>query len=147
MADGGTCMMFSKGPVIVAGLMAIPEAMRAEEVPPCWSGYVSTDDVDARRVERRDPVPAQGSRMSDALPVLSDSDGAMFLALQVENHGRAESRGADRALHAAAKSCMAPLRSPTGPESCRCRLSRRPFRDGKREQVSDAASWARPCPT
>jgi hypothetical protein len=39
----------------------------------------------------------------------------MFLALQVENHGRAESRGADRALHAAAKSCMAPLRSPTGP--------------------------------
>jgi hypothetical protein len=90
MADGGTCMMSSKGPVIVAGLMAIPEAMRAEEVPPFWSGDVSTDDVDARRVERRDPVPAQGSRMSDALPVLSDSDGAMFRALQVENHGRAE---------------------------------------------------------
>jgi predicted enzyme related to lactoylglutathione lyase len=66
IADGATCTMFSKGPVIVAGLMAIPEAMRAEEVPPCWSGYVSTDDVDARR----DPVPAQGSRMSDALPVL-----------------------------------------------------------------------------
>ena len=147
MADGGTCMMFSKGPVIVARLMAIPEAMRAKEVPPCWSGYVSTDDVDARCVERRDPAPAQGSRMSDALPVLSDSDGAMFLALQVENHGRAEARGAERPSHAAAKSCMAPLRSPTGPESCRCRLSRRLFRDGKREQVSDAASWARPCPT
>jgi len=52
--------------------------------------------------------------MSDALPVLSDSDGAMFPALQVENDGRAEYSGADRALHAAAKSCMAPLRSPTG---------------------------------
>jgi hypothetical protein len=63
-------MMFSKGPVIVARLMAIPEAMRAEEVPPCRSGYVSTDDVGARRVERRDPVPAQGSPMSDASPVL-----------------------------------------------------------------------------
>ena len=82
MADGATCTMFSKGPVIVARLMAIPEAMRAEEVPPCWSGDVSTDDVDARRVERRDPVPAQGSRMSDALPVLSDSDGAMFLVFK-----------------------------------------------------------------
>ncbi len=51
MADGGTCTMFSKGPVMVAELMAILEAMRAEGVPPCWSGYVSTDDVDARRVE------------------------------------------------------------------------------------------------
>jgi hypothetical protein len=29
--------------------------------------------------------------------------------------------------HAAAKSCMAPLRSPTAPESCRCRLSRPPI--------------------
>ena len=106
-------MLAPRGKVIWYDMMTtdtwrpIPEAMRAEEVSPCWSGYVSTDDVGARRVERRDPVPAQGSRTSDALPVLSDSDGAMFLALQVENHGRAESRGADRALHAAGKSCMA----------------------------------------
>ena len=53
MADGGTCMMFSKGPVIVARLMAIPEAMRAEEVSPCWSGYVST----ARRAARSGARP------------------------------------------------------------------------------------------
>jgi hypothetical protein len=76
-------MLAPRGKVIWYDMMTtdtwrpIPEAMRAEEVSPCWSGYVSTDDVGARRVERRDPVPAQGSRMSDALPVLSDSDGAM----------------------------------------------------------------------
>ena len=114
MADGATCTMFSKGPVILAGLMAIPEAMRAKEVPPCWSGYVSTDDVDARCVERRDPAPAQGSRMSDALLVLSDSDGAMFLALQVENHGRAEARGAERAFARGGQILHGPVEVPDG---------------------------------
>jgi len=69
----------------LAGLMAIPEAMRAKEVPPCWSGYVSTDDVDARCVERRDPVPAP--RIPDV--------GSFASPLR-----------------------LAPLRSPTGPESC-----------------------------
>src|SRR5215472_12363045 len=53
MADGGTYTVFSKGPVMVAGLMGIPEPMRQQGVPPCWSGYVAADDVDAdaRRVE------------------------------------------------------------------------------------------------
>ena len=82
MADGGTCTMFSKGPVMVAELMAILEAMRAEGVPPCWSGYVSTDDVDARRVEAAGAAircPPTASRMSDASPVLSVPGGAVFL--------------------------------------------------------------------
>jgi hypothetical protein len=49
-------------------------------VSPCWSGYVSTDDVDARHVEaagggaiRRPPTD------SDASPVLSDPGGAVVL--------------------------------------------------------------------
>ena len=84
MADGGTYTTFSKGPTMVAGLMAISEPMRAEGVPPCWSGYVSTDDVDAdaRRVEaaggaiKRPPtdIPNVGR-----FAVVSDPGGAVFL--------------------------------------------------------------------
>jgi predicted enzyme related to lactoylglutathione lyase len=84
MADGGTYTIFSKGPAMVAGLMAIPEPMRADGVPPCWSGYVSTDDVDAdaRRVEaagggvKRPPsdIPNVGR-----FAVVSDPGGAVFL--------------------------------------------------------------------
>src|SRR5215471_21415181 len=47
IVDGGTYTVFSKGAVMVAGLMAIPDPVRAEGVPPCWSGYISVDDVDA----------------------------------------------------------------------------------------------------
>src|SRR5262249_47235996 len=53
MPDNGTYTVFSKGPVMVAGLMAIPEPLCAAGAKPCWSGYVATDDVDtdAARVE------------------------------------------------------------------------------------------------
>jgi uncharacterized protein len=84
MADGDTYTIFNKGPTMVAGLMAIPESMRAEGVPPCWSGYVSTNDVDAdaRRVEaaggaiKRPPIdiPNVGR-----FAVVCDPGGAVFL--------------------------------------------------------------------
>jgi predicted enzyme related to lactoylglutathione lyase len=32
---------------MVAGLTAIPDALRAEGLRPCWSGYIAVDDVDA----------------------------------------------------------------------------------------------------
>jgi hypothetical protein len=32
---------------MIAGLMAIPEALRADDARPVWSGYAATDDVDA----------------------------------------------------------------------------------------------------
>ena len=41
-----TYTVFRKGPVMVAGLMRIAEAMRATGIRPCWSGYVAVDDVD-----------------------------------------------------------------------------------------------------
>src|SRR5258706_12439168 len=47
MPDNRTYTVFSKGPAMVAGLMAIPEPLRTEGAKPCWSGYVATDDVDA----------------------------------------------------------------------------------------------------
>jgi hypothetical protein len=63
MADGGTCMMFSKGPVIVARLMPIPEAMRAEEVPPCWSRL---------RLNGRRRRPTRRAARSGARPRIPD---------------------------------------------------------------------------
>jgi predicted enzyme related to lactoylglutathione lyase len=84
MAGGGAYTVFSQGPVMVAGLMAIPEPMRQQGVPPCWSGYVAADDVDADagRVEaaggaiRRSPadIPNVGR-----FAVVSDPGGAVFL--------------------------------------------------------------------
>ena len=84
MSDGGTYTVFSKGPVMVAGLMAIPEPMRQQGVPPCWSGYVAADDVDADagRVAaaggtiRRPPedIPNVGR-----FAVAADPGGAVFL--------------------------------------------------------------------
>jgi predicted enzyme related to lactoylglutathione lyase len=47
MPDNRTYTVFSKGPAMIAGLMAISGASCVEGVKPCWSGYVATDDVDA----------------------------------------------------------------------------------------------------
>jgi predicted enzyme related to lactoylglutathione lyase len=79
-----TYTVFRKGPVMVAGLMEIPEAMRATGARPCWSGYVAVDDVDsdAARVKavggaiQRGPedIPGVGR-----FAVVSDPGGAMFL--------------------------------------------------------------------
>jgi uncharacterized protein len=64
--------------------MAIPEPMCAEGVPPCWSGYIGVDDVDAdaKRVKaagggiKRPPtdIPNVGR-----FAVVSDPGGAVFL--------------------------------------------------------------------
>jgi predicted enzyme related to lactoylglutathione lyase len=84
MADGSTYTVLSNGPRMVAGLMAIPDAMRAAGVGPCWSGYVAVDDVDgdAARVWkaggaiRRGPedIPDVGR-----FAVAADPGGAVFL--------------------------------------------------------------------
>src|SRR3984893_10377923 len=76
--------IFSKGPAMVAGLMAIPETMRAEGVPPCWSGYVGVEDVDA---DAKRVIAAGGAiqRPPTDIPsvgrfaVVSDPGGAVFL--------------------------------------------------------------------
>jgi uncharacterized protein len=84
MSGDGTYTVFSKGPIMVAGLMAIPEPMCQQGVPPCWSGYVAADDVDTDvgRVEaaggaiRRGPadIPNVGR-----FAVVTDPGGAVFL--------------------------------------------------------------------
>ena len=84
MPDNRTYTVFSKGPAMVAGLMAIPDELCVEGARPCWSGYVASDDVDtdAKRVVRaggaitREPadIPNVG-RFACA----TDPGGAMFL--------------------------------------------------------------------
>ena len=84
MADGSTYTIFSNGAVMVAGLMAIPEEARAQGVPPCWNGYISTDDVDAgvRRIAaaggtiKRPPTDIPGV---GRFAVAADPGGAVFL--------------------------------------------------------------------
>ena len=76
--------LFSAGPTMVAGLMPIPEDARAMGVPPCWTGYIAVDDVDAYvgRVKaaggaiRRAPedIPGVGR-----FAVAADPHGAAFI--------------------------------------------------------------------
>jgi len=84
MQGGGSYTVFSKGPTMVGGLMAIPEEVRAQGTPPCWSGYIGTDDVDA---EAKRITAAGGSvkRPPTDIPnvgrfaVVADPGGAVFL--------------------------------------------------------------------
>ena len=76
--------LLSAGPVMVGGLMPLPENLRAEGVPPCWTGYVGVDDVDAYAVRvkaaggsvRRGPenIPGVGR-----FAVVADPYGAVFI--------------------------------------------------------------------
>jgi predicted enzyme related to lactoylglutathione lyase len=91
MPDNGSYTVFSKGPAMVAGLMAIPQAMCAEGARPCWSGYIGVDDVDrdAERVKaaggaiRREPedIPHVGR-----FAVAQDPGGAVFLLFKPNPH-------------------------------------------------------------
>lgn len=44
---GGDYTILSAGGVGIGGLMALPAEASAMGVPPCWTGYVGVDDVDA----------------------------------------------------------------------------------------------------
>ena len=84
LEDNRTYTVFSKGPAMVAGLMAIPEALSAEGATPRWSGYVATDDVDADAARVWEAGGAI-KRAPEDIPnvgrfaVASDPDGATFL--------------------------------------------------------------------
>src|SRR6516162_2312190 len=79
--------LLSVGPVMVGGLMPIPEDARAAGVRPCWMGYIGVEDVDAyaARVKaaggsvRRAPedIPGVGR-----FAVVADPHGAGFMLFQ-----------------------------------------------------------------
>lgn len=68
----------------VAGLMPIPEEARAAGIPPCWTGYIAVDDVDAtaERIAREGgkllhgPIEIPGVIR---LAVVMDPQGAGFI--------------------------------------------------------------------
>lgn len=68
----------------VAGLMHIPEDARKAGVPPCWTGYVEVDDVDAtaKRISqeggqvRRGPIEVPGIIR---FAVVADPQGAVVI--------------------------------------------------------------------
>src|SRR5262249_19238253 len=62
--DNRIYTVFSKGPTMVAGLMEIPDALRAEDAKPCWSGYIGPDavDADAARVAAAGGAIKRGAR-------------------------------------------------------------------------------------
>lgn len=84
MGEGRSYTVFSQGPTMVGGLMAIPEEARAEGMPPCWSGYIATDDVDAE-AKRIVAAGGKSERPPEDIPntgrfaVMSDPGGAVFL--------------------------------------------------------------------
>ena len=79
--------LLSVGPVMVGGLMPIPEDARAAGARPCWMGYIGVEDVDAyaARVKaaggsvRRAPedIPGVGR-----FAVVADPHGAGFMLFQ-----------------------------------------------------------------
>jgi predicted enzyme related to lactoylglutathione lyase len=87
MQDNRIYTVFSKGAAMVAGLMEIPEALCAEGVKPCWSGYIATDDIDAD-VARVAAAGGTIRRLPEDIPnvgrfaVAADPGGAVFLLLK-----------------------------------------------------------------
>jgi predicted enzyme related to lactoylglutathione lyase len=76
--------LLSAGPSMVGGLMAIPEEVRAMGVPPCWTGYIHVDDVDAfakRLVAAGGAIrrPAQDIPNVGRFAVVADPHGAVFM--------------------------------------------------------------------
>ncbi|HEV8015927.1 MAG TPA: VOC family protein [Stellaceae bacterium] len=84
MSDGSTYTVFRKGPVMVAGLMAIPDEMLKAGMKPCWSGYIAVDDVDAH-AKRITEAGGTIQRPPTDIPnvgrfaVAADQGGAVFL--------------------------------------------------------------------
>jgi uncharacterized protein len=76
--------ILSAGDAMIGGLMPIPDEARAMGVPPCWTGYIAVDDVDAYATR----VQAAGGKLhrpAEDIPgvgrfaVVADPTGAGFI--------------------------------------------------------------------
>ncbi|MGN6153498.1 MAG: VOC family protein [Lysobacteraceae bacterium] len=90
----GAYTVFRLGGRDVAGAYALPDALRAQGVPPCWAVYFRVDDVDAASAR----VVAAGGRV--IVPpfeagghlraaACADPEGAVFLLAQPRGHAGA----------------------------------------------------------
>jgi predicted enzyme related to lactoylglutathione lyase len=84
MGEGRNYTVFSQGAVMVCGLMALPPEAAQMGVPPCWSGYLAVDDVDAD-AKRVEALGGKIQRPPEDIPnvgrfaVVADPGGAVFL--------------------------------------------------------------------
>jgi uncharacterized protein len=93
LADDRIYTVLSKGPVMVAGLMTIPEELGAQGAPPCWSGYIATEDVDGDAARVWD-TGGEIKRLPEHIPdvgrfaVGADPGGAVFLLFKPDSAER-----------------------------------------------------------
>jgi predicted enzyme related to lactoylglutathione lyase len=80
-------ILFSAGPMMVGGLMPIPEEARAMGARPTWNGYVLVDDVDIY-TERVEAAGGAIHRAPEDIPgigrfsVAADPHGAVFILFE-----------------------------------------------------------------
>ena len=88
MKDSGVAghgyTVLSVGSAMVGGLMALPAELKAMGVPPCWTGYIGVNDVDAEaaRVTAAGGTirnPAQDIPGVGRYCVVADPQGAVFI--------------------------------------------------------------------
>ncbi len=88
MADSGVpganYTVLSVGQAPVGGMMPLPDDAKAMGVPPCWTGYIGSDDVDAdekRVMEAGGSVrkPATDIPSVGRFAVVADPHGAVFI--------------------------------------------------------------------
>lgn len=75
------------GDVAVGGLMPLPDDARARGVPPCWTGYIGVDDVDACAARVREAGgtiahPPQDIPSVGRYAVIADPQGAVVVLFQ-----------------------------------------------------------------
>jgi predicted enzyme related to lactoylglutathione lyase len=81
---GQSYTIFNAASVSVAGMMALPDDMRAGGVPPCWTGYVAVASVDDY-VEKVTAAGGRVQRPAEDIPgtgrfaVVADPQGAVFV--------------------------------------------------------------------
>jgi predicted enzyme related to lactoylglutathione lyase len=79
----------------IAGVMQLPEHVRAQGVPPHWVGYINVDDVDAyaKRAEEAGATLRHGPEDIPGIgrfAVLTDPDGAPFNLFKTNGEGGPE---------------------------------------------------------
>lgn len=84
---GGSYSLFSAGATTVGGLMPITQEMQAQGVPPCWTGYIAVDDVDAyaTRVKKAGGTVRSGPEDIPGVgrfAVVADPHGAVFIIMK-----------------------------------------------------------------
>jgi predicted enzyme related to lactoylglutathione lyase len=75
--------LFTLGETPVGGLMELTDQVRQQGVPPCWTGYIGVDDVDAAvarigTLGGATRVPAQDIPHVGRFAVMADPQGAVF---------------------------------------------------------------------